>query len=61
MNVTLGTGSVSRTEQVEFYVVDVQSVYNVIMGTPAQVAFDMVISIPHQRVKFPTCGESESS
>lgn len=54
LNVTLGVGSLSRTEEVKFYVVDVQSVYNAIMGTPAQAAFDMVISVPHQRVKFPT-------
>lgn len=56
LNVTLGAGLVSRTEQVEFYVVDVQSIYNSILGMPAQSAFDVVISVPHQRVKFPTSG-----
>lgn len=51
---TLGTGPTSRTEEVEFYVVDVQYVYNAILKTPAQASFDVVISVPHQRVKFPT-------
>lgn len=53
MNVTFGVGSLSRSEEVEFYVVDVQSVYNAILGTPAEVVSDMVISVPHQLVKFP--------
>lgn len=52
LNVTLGTGLLNRTEEVEFYVVDVQSVYNTIMGTSTQASFDVVISIPYQRVKF---------
>lgn len=47
LNITLGIGSMSRTEQIKFYVVDVQSVYNAIMGTPAQATFDMVILVPH--------------
>lgn len=51
---TLGTGPTSRTEEVEFYVVNVQYVYNAILKTPAQASFDVVISVPHQRVKFPT-------
>lgn len=38
----------------DFYVVDVQSVYNAILGTSAQAVFDAVTSVPHQRVKFPT-------
>lgn len=38
----------------EFYVVDMQLVYNAIMGTPAQAAFEVVILILHKRVKFPT-------
>lgn len=54
LNVTLGVGSLSRTEQIKFYVVDVQSIYNTIIGTLAQAAFDMVILVPHQRVKFLT-------
>lgn len=48
LNVTLGTSLSSQTEEVEFYVVDVQLVYDTIMSTPPQAAFDVAISIPHQ-------------
>lgn len=54
LNVTLDTGLTSWIEEVEFYVVDVQSAYNAIIGTPTQASFDVVISVPHQRIKFPT-------
>lgn len=54
LNVTLGTGLLSQSKEVEFYVMDVQLIYNIIMGTSAQAAFDLVISVLHQRVKFPT-------
>lgn len=52
LNVTMGTGSILRTEELQFYVVDIQSAYNAILGTPAQASFDMVVSIPHQLIKF---------
>lgn len=48
LNVTLGVGLSSRAKEVEFYVVDVQSIYNAILCTPAQTAFDMVIYVQHQ-------------
>lgn len=54
LNVTLDAGLTSRIEEVQFYIVDVQSVYNAIMGTPTQASFDVIISVPHQRIKFPT-------
>lgn len=35
LSVMLGTSLLSRTKKVEFYVVDVQTIYNAIMRTPA--------------------------
>lgn len=58
LNVTLGTSLLNQIEEVEFYVVDVQSVYNAIMGTLSHASFDMVISVPYQRVKFQPKRES---
>lgn len=52
--VTLGSSTHPRQELVKFHVVDVESTYNAILGVPLQVAFDMVVSLSHQRVKFPT-------
>lgn len=48
LNVTLEVDSTYRTEELQFYVVDVQSIYKAILVTPTQVAFDVVISISHE-------------
>lgn len=47
LNVTLGLGSTFWIEELQFYVVDIQSVYNAILGTPTQASFDIVVSVPH--------------
>lgn len=52
--VTLGSSTHASQELVKFHVVDVELTYNAILGVPLQVAFDMVVSLPHQQVKFPT-------
>lgn len=52
LDVTLGTEDRTRTEEVKFYMVDLDSAYNAILGTPAHASFDLVISMSHQRVKF---------
>lgn len=41
-------------EEFQFNVVDIQSAYNAILGTPAEASFNMVVSVPHQRIKFLT-------
>lgn len=48
LNVTLEVDSTYKTEELQFYVVDVQSIYKAILGIPTQVAFDVVISVSHQ-------------
>lgn len=52
---TLGTDDKVRTEEVKFYVVDLESPYNANLGMPFHAAFDIVVSMSHQRVKFNTC------
>lgn len=54
LNVTLGTGSVLRMEEQQFYSVDIQSAYNAVLETPTQASFNMMVSVPHQRIKFLT-------
>lgn len=54
IQVTLGEGDRARTEVIKFYVVDLESPYNIIVGTLFHVAFDLVISTSHQQVKFNT-------
>lgn len=48
LKVTLGSRSILRTKELQFYVVDIQLTYNVILGTPTQASFDMVMSVLHQ-------------
>lgn len=52
---TLGTDDKVRTEEVKFYVVDLESPYNAILGMPFHAAFDIMVSVSHQRAKFNTC------
>lgn len=54
MQVTLGTDEKVRIEEIKFYVVDINSLYNAILGTPFHAAFDLFISMSHQQVKFNT-------
>lgn len=63
LEVTLGSSVNIRREWIKFHVVDVDLSYNAILGTPLQAQFDLVVSLPHQRVKFPTetgVGEARS-
>lgn len=50
MHVTLGTDEKRRTEEIKFYVVDIDSPYNAIHGTPSHIAFDLIISMSHQLI-----------
>lgn len=54
MQVTLGTDDRMKTEEVKLYVVDIDSPRNTILGMPSHAAFDLVISMSHQQVKFST-------
>lgn len=54
VNITLGTDSYTQDEELKFYVVDIDSLYNAILGTLTHAAFELVISIPHQQVRFST-------
>lgn len=54
MQITLCTDDKIRIEEIKFYVVDIDSPYNVILGIPSYVAFDLIISMSHQQVKFTT-------
>lgn len=54
LNVTVGSWSTLRIEELHFYVLDNQSAYNAILGTPAQASSDMVVSVPHQHIQFLT-------
>ncbi|KAL0385890.1 UNVERIFIED_CONTAM: hypothetical protein Sradi_2983300 [Sesamum radiatum] len=53
---TLGTNHTRKTCVLKFLVVDVPSVYNVILGRPTLNAFQAVISMYHMKIKFPTPG-----
>lgn len=54
IEVSLGMLPQTRYEMIKFHVVDVDSVYNAILGTSLHAKFNMVVSLPHQRVKFLT-------
>ncbi|KAL0413439.1 UNVERIFIED_CONTAM: hypothetical protein Sradi_1545600 [Sesamum radiatum] len=51
---TLGTGHTRRTCMLKFLVVDVPSIYNVILVRPTLNAFQVVISMYHMKIKFYT-------
>ncbi|KAL0448850.1 UNVERIFIED_CONTAM: hypothetical protein Slati_1441400 [Sesamum latifolium] len=51
-----GEGATRKTCMLKFLVVDVPSAYNVILGRPTLNAFQVVISIYHMKIKFPTPG-----
>ncbi|KAL0462834.1 UNVERIFIED_CONTAM: hypothetical protein Slati_0171000 [Sesamum latifolium] len=53
---TLGIGHTRKTCILKFLVVDVPSAYNVILGRPTINAFQVVISMYHMKIKFPTLG-----
>lgn len=52
LQMTLGTGSLSRTEEIEFTVVRLSSVYNTIVGHISLMKFQVVVSIYHLKMKF---------
>ena len=52
--VELGDGDNYITQDIEFLVVDCWSLYNDIFGRTTQVVFEMTISMPHLKIKFPT-------
>lgn len=54
INVTLGSDGCIREEEIKFYVVDIDFPYNATMGTPAHAAFELIISMSHQQVRFTT-------
>ncbi|KAL0445054.1 UNVERIFIED_CONTAM: hypothetical protein Slati_2228100 [Sesamum latifolium] len=54
---TMGAGATRKTCMLKFLVVDVPSVYNVILGRPTLNAFQAVISVYHMKIKFPPQGE----
>lgn len=54
INVTLGSNSCTREEELKFYIVDIDFPYNVILGTSAHAAFELVVSMSHQQVRFTT-------
>ncbi|KAL0421288.1 UNVERIFIED_CONTAM: hypothetical protein Slati_3151700 [Sesamum latifolium] len=53
---TMGRGTARKTCLLKFLVVDVPSVYNVILGRPTLNTFQAVISTYHMKIKFPTLG-----
>ena len=52
--VELGDGDNYVSQDIEFLVVDCWSPYNAILGKTTQAAFEMTISMPHLKIKFPT-------
>ena len=52
--VELGDGDNYITRDIEFLVVDYWSPYNAIFSRTTQIAFEMTISMPHLKIKFPT-------
>lgn len=52
MKVTLGKNERTRTKEIKFYVIDIESPYNPVLGMSFYPAFELVISISHQQVKF---------
>ncbi|KAL0409720.1 UNVERIFIED_CONTAM: hypothetical protein Sradi_1906400 [Sesamum radiatum] len=53
---TMGAGTTHKTCVLKFLVVDVPSVYNMILGRPTFNAIQAVISTYHMKSKFPTPG-----
>ncbi|KAL0367051.1 UNVERIFIED_CONTAM: hypothetical protein Sradi_3595200 [Sesamum radiatum] len=53
---TLGTGTTRKTCMLKFFMVDIPSAYNVILGRPILNAFQLVISTYHMKIKFPSPG-----
>ncbi|KAL0446277.1 UNVERIFIED_CONTAM: hypothetical protein Slati_1755600 [Sesamum latifolium] len=53
---TLGTSPLQKTCVLKFLVVDIASVYNVILGRPTLNAFRAIISTYHMKIKFPMVG-----
>ena len=56
LEVTLGQTPTAHTEQITFLVIDLRSSYNAILGAPALSKFGLVVSLPHQMVRFYTPG-----
>lgn len=54
LRVTLRSDTCTQEEEIKFYVVDIHSPYNAILGTLAHAAFELIISTSHQQVKFAT-------
>lgn len=54
INITLGSNSCTQEEELMFYVDDIDLPYNVILGTLACEAFELVVSMSHQQVRFTT-------
>ncbi|XP_074346261.1 uncharacterized protein LOC141685036 [Apium graveolens] len=52
--VTLGEGSLSVTQMIDFKVQDQDSAHNVLVGRPWLRAFKVITSIHHLMIKFPT-------
>ncbi|CAA0823048.1 Unknown protein, partial [Striga hermonthica] len=50
--VVLGEGDLRKVKMIRFVVVDVEAVYNVILGRPALNAFQAVVSTYHMKLKF---------
>lgn len=57
LEVTIGEGLAQRIEMIQFMVLDLESQFNAILGTPPQTLLDSVSSVPHQQVKFLTSSE----
>ncbi|KAL0458565.1 UNVERIFIED_CONTAM: hypothetical protein Slati_0483700 [Sesamum latifolium] len=53
---TMGRGTTRKTCLLKFLVVDVPSVYNVILGRPTLNTFQAVIFTYHMKIKFPSPG-----
>ncbi|XP_021985818.1 uncharacterized protein LOC110882015 [Helianthus annuus] len=51
---TMGEGSLVRTVNLTYLVVEARSVHNVILGRPGMCAFGMISSTIHGALKFPT-------
>lgn len=54
IKVTLGADERTRTEEIKFYLVDIDSPYNAILRTPAHAGFNLIVSMSQQQVKFTT-------
>ncbi|KAL0433515.1 UNVERIFIED_CONTAM: hypothetical protein Slati_2685800 [Sesamum latifolium] len=55
---TLGTSLLRKTCLLKFLVVDIPSVYNVILGRPTLNTFRAIISTYHMKIKFPVVWRS---